>query len=138
MQKAEAKNRIQKLRQQIEELRYRYHVLDDPTVTDEVYDSLTRELKVLEKEFPEFVDLESSINRVGGKPLEKFVKVRHAVRMLSLSDAFSPMEMQDWEDRLRRLEPAGQWQFMCELKFDGLSREPPAATVLLGKTLPRI
>ena len=76
MNTTEAHKRIVKLRDQIEELRYRYHVLDDPTVTDEVYDSLTRELKALEAEFPQFVDPSTSINRVGGKPLEKFVKVK--------------------------------------------------------------
>src|SRR5579863_3110601 len=103
MTKNEAKNRIEKLRQQIEDLRYAYHVLDDPKVTDEVYDSLTRELKALEAQYPELADPNSSLNRVGGKPLDKFFKVRHAVRMLSLNDAFSKQELRDWAKRVKKL-----------------------------------
>jgi DNA ligase (NAD+) len=89
MNKAEAKKRIEKLTKQIEDLRHRYHVLDDPEVTDDVYDSLTRELRSLEQQFPEFADVNSPLNRVAGKPLDKFVKVEHAAPMLSLNDVFS-------------------------------------------------
>src|ERR1700688_1779312 len=96
MQKSEAEKRIKKLGEQISELRYRYHVLDDPKVTDEVYDSLSRELKALEAEFPEISLGDSPLQRVGGKPLDKFVKVSHKSRMLSLNDAFSKQELRDW------------------------------------------
>src|SRR6185369_10714949 len=100
-----AKKRIEKLREQIEDLRYRYHVENDPHVTDDVYDSLTRELKELEAEFPQFADVNSSTNRVAGKPLDKFVKVHHSVRMLSLNDVFDKQELRAWEVRIKKLLP---------------------------------
>ena len=121
MQKTDAEKRIKKLGEQISELRYRYHVLDDPKVTDEVYDSLSRELKELEKEYPDLALPDSPLRRVGGKALDKFVKVRHDVRMLSLNDAFSEEEVKEWETRIKRLEPSGHWDYMAELKFDGLA-----------------
>src|SRR6185436_14586963 len=122
MKTDEVKKRIDKLSAQIEELRYRYHVLDDPGVTDEVYDSLTRELRELETRFPEFAHANSSINRVGGKPLDKFVKVQHEVRMLSLNDAFSKEEVEAWEKRIKKLLPNGtNPEYFCELKLDGLA-----------------
>jgi len=121
MNKAEAKKRIEKLGAEIEDLRYRYHVLDDPGVTDEVYDSLARELKLLEAEFPDLADPNSPINRVAGKPLDKFIKVRHQVRMLSLNDAFSKEELEAWEKRVKKLLPNEQLEYFCELKLDGLA-----------------
>lgn len=122
MNSQEAKNRITKLRDQIEELRYRYHVLDDPKVTDDIYESLTRELQSLEGQYPQLQDASSPTNRVAGKPLEKFVKVRHDVRMLSLNDAFSQGELEAWEKRIKKLLPAdARLEYFCELKLDGLS-----------------
>src|SRR3990172_12465262 len=121
MNKAEVKIRAEKLRSQIDDLRYRYHVLDDPRVTDEVYDSLTVELRQLESQYPELATPDSPTQRIGGKPLDKFVKARHDVRMLSLNDAFSEEEMPEWAARIRKLEPQASWSYMCELKFDGLA-----------------
>lgn len=122
MNKKEAKQRIEKLKEQIEDLRYRYHVLDDAKVTDDIYDSLTRELKEHEERFPEFKDDSSPTNRVAGKPLDKFVKVKHSVRMLSLNDAFSQEELEAWEKRIKRLLPENiRPEYFCELKLDGLS-----------------
>lgn len=121
MDKSKAKARAGKLRMEINDLRYRYHVLDDPGVTDEVYDSLTAELRAIEWEFPELVTADSPTQRVGGQPLEKFQKVRHLQPMLSLNDAFSEVEMKEWKERLRRLEPDLQWSYFCELKFDGVA-----------------
>jgi DNA ligase (NAD+) len=80
MEKIEAKKRAEKLRQEINRFRYEYHVLDKPDISDEVYDSLMRELRELEEKYPEFKSLDSPSQRVGGKPLEKFQKVRHRVR----------------------------------------------------------
>ena len=77
MTKQEAMKRAKKLRAEINDLRYRYHVLDDPKVSDDVYDSLSRELRALEQRFPEIRDPDSPIERVGGKPLDKFQKVKH-------------------------------------------------------------
>ena len=121
MDSKSAKIRAEKLRNEINDLRYRYHVLDDPKVTDEVYDSLTEELKEIERMYPELVTPDSPTQRVGGKPLEKFQKIRHDARMLSLNDAFTREEMREWEQRLKRLEPDLAWDYFAEVKFDGLA-----------------
>jgi DNA ligase (NAD+) len=122
MDKKTAKNRIEKLRDQIEDLRYRYHVLDDPKVTDDVYDSLIRELHKIEQEFPDLVDNNSPTNRIGGKPLAKFQKVKHRQRMLSLNDAFSKDEVTAWETRISKLLPREKnLEYFAELKLDGLA-----------------
>jgi len=105
MDKSEAQKRIEKLRSEIARLRDAYHTENAVNVTDDVYDSLTRELKDLLKKFPEFADLNAPENRVAGKPLDKFVKVKHETRMLSLNDAFSYEELYDWEKRINKLLP---------------------------------
>jgi DNA ligase (NAD+) len=117
-----AKTRIIKLRDQIEDLRYRYHVLNDPKVTDDIYESLIRELHKLEQKFPEYIDLNSPTNRIASKPLPKFVKVQHRIAMLSLNDAFSKDEVLAWETRLQRLLPSNKkLEYFAELKLDGLA-----------------
>ena len=122
MDKQAAKKRIEKLREQVEDLRYRYHVLDDPKVTDDIYDSLSRELSSLEEQYPEFKDELSPTNRVAGQPLDKFVKVKHDVRMTSLNDVFSKDELETWEKRVKKLLPeSAVVEYFCELKLDGLS-----------------
>jgi DNA ligase (NAD+) len=128
MEKNEADKRIKKLRSEIARLRNAYHVENAPNVTDDVYDSLTRELKDLLKEYPEFEDINAGENRVAGKPLDKFVKVKHRNRMLSLNDAFSYEELADWEKRIKKLLPPrlsgegrGEVNYFCEVKFDGLA-----------------
>jgi len=122
MDKLEAKKRIQKLRSEIARLRDAYHIKDMPEVTDDVYDSLTRELKEILKEYPEFNDMNSPENRVGGKPLDKFVKVKHQTRMLSLNDVFSKEELLEWGERVKRLLSKNtKVNYFCEVKFDGLA-----------------
>src|SRR3989339_288130 len=121
MDKAEAEKRVKKLRAEIARLRDLYHVKDDPAVTDAVYDSLNRELKSILKEYPEFIDPNAPEERVGGKPLDKFEKVKHKVRMLSLNDAFSFEELEDWEKRIKKLVPNKSFDYFCEIKFDGLA-----------------
>src|SRR3989339_887467 len=125
-----------KLRSEIARLRDAYHVKNAPNVTDDVYDSLTRELKTLLQKYPEFNDLNAPENRVAGKPLDKFIKVKHKVRMLSLNDVFSEEELYDWEKRIKKLLPPGKtlgvkgsqtpgvgegMNYFCEVKFDGLA-----------------
>lgn len=117
----QARLRIAKLTDEINTLRYRYHVLDDPEVTDEIYDSLTQELLELEAKYPQFKLPNSPTVRVGGAALEKFEKVGHKVRMLSLSDAFSREDMADWETRIQKLLPDERFDYFCEVKFDGLA-----------------
>jgi DNA ligase (NAD+) len=122
MTKDEIKKRISKLRIEINLLRNKYHTENDPSVTDDVYESLTRELVQLEKENPEFVDKNSAVNRVAGEPLPFFTKVTHTKRMLSLNDAFGNEEVVEWEKRISKLLPSGKsLDYFCELKFDGLA-----------------
>jgi len=123
MDKIEAKKRIEKLRKYIDETRYRYHVLDDPSVTDADYDSLMRELVKLESEYPEFDDPNSPSRKVGGKPLDKFSKVSHTVPMISLNDAFDEAEMREWYEKILRLAASEVRKsgFYCEIKMDGLA-----------------
>jgi DNA ligase (NAD+) len=114
--------RIANLRSEIARLRNEYHVQNAPNVTDDVYDSLTRELKKLLEQYPELEDLNSSENRVAGKPLDKFLKIKHKNRMLSLNDAFSAEELHEWETRIKKLLPAHtEFNYFCEVKFDGLA-----------------
>ncbi len=120
MKDIEAKNRIQKLREEISRLRFKYHVENDPKTTDDIYESLTRELSQLEKEYPKYADINSAVNRVAGKPLDKFKKLKHEKRMLSLNDAFNKDEVKDWEKRVEKLIDKPHTYF-CELKLDGLA-----------------
>lgn len=122
MDKFEVQKRIKKLRSEIARLRNAYHIENTPNVTDDVYDSLTRELKMLLEKYPEFADPNAPENRVAGKPLDKFVKVKHQSRMLSLNDAFSEEELYDWEKRIGKLLPLHEKiNYFCEVKFDGLA-----------------
>ena len=115
MTKDEAKKRIKKLRGEIQDLRYRYHVLNDPQVTDDIYESLTRELRLIADKYPEFKDFADSIDRVAGKPLDKFSKVEHKKPMLSLNDIFSFEELGAWEKRILKLLPASaRADYFCE------------------------
>jgi len=120
MNNSKIENRIQKLRQEISRLRFQYHVNDDPSVTDDIFDSLTRELKSLLEKYPEYNDPNAPENRVSGQPLDKFRKVHHKSRMLSINDAFSYPEVIDWGNRMIKLVDKNH-QFFCELKLDGLS-----------------
>ncbi len=122
MDKTESQKRIKKLRSEIARLRSEYHVKNTPNVTDEVYDSLSRELKKLLQEYPEFEDVNARENRVAGKPLDKFLKVKHNARMLSLNDVFSYEELLDWEKRVKKLlSERSNFNYFCEVKFDGLA-----------------
>ncbi len=121
----EAKQRITKLEDQIEDLRYRYHVLNDPRVTDDVKDALEKELKELYLQYPNLQSNNSPLSRVAGKPLDAFVKVKHEVRMLSLNDVFSKEELEDWEKRIIKILSATATEYrpsyFAEVKFDGLA-----------------
>ena len=124
MNMAEAKIRIMKLRAEIDRRRYLYHVLDKPDMTDEVYDSLTEELRKLEEQFPDFKSSSSPTMRIGGKPLDKFQKVRHKVKQWSFDDIFDADGLKAWEEKIKRLiekSPVkNKLEYCCELKIDGL------------------
>jgi len=100
---------------------YEYYVLDAPSVSDAVYDGLMRELKSLEETFPELVTPDSPTQRVGGKALEKFQKVQHSSRMLSLNDVFSREEVEAWLARTDKLAPGRTHEFFVDIKMDGLA-----------------
>lgn len=126
MDKKNAKNRINKLRELINHHRYLYHVLDKQEISDSALDSLKKELFDLEQQYPDLVTFDSPTQRVGGQPLREFKKVKHSQRMLSFNDAFSKKEMEDWQERFMKLVPENQKSkvdFYCELKIDGLAIE---------------
>ena len=87
--KAEASARIDKLRELINDYRYHYHVLDESIMSEAAADSLKHELSQLEAEFPDLITPDSPTQRVAGRPLDKFEKVTHKKRMISLADVFS-------------------------------------------------
>jgi DNA ligase (NAD+) len=117
---AEAKLRVEELRAQLEHHRYRYHVLDDPEVSDAEYDELMRELQRLEHEFPELVTPDSPTQTVGGAPADLFAPVQHRTPMLSLGNAFSFEEIDAWARRVERAVGDGA-RYACELKIDGVA-----------------
>ncbi len=118
---ADAQKRILKLRTEITRLRELYHIKNDPSVTDDVYDSLTRELRELENRYPEYRITDDPIKRVAGRALDAFVKVTHASRMLSLNDIFSVAELEVWAERMNKLLGRQTISYFAELKFDGLA-----------------
>jgi DNA ligase (NAD+) len=120
MNDSQIKNRIQKLRDEISRLRDEYHTKNNPNVTDDIYESLTRELHDLENRYPKFRDINSSVSRVAGKPLDKFSKVKHEKRMLSMNDAFSKDEVIEWSKRVSKVVDQ-KFSYFCELKLDGLA-----------------
>lgn len=121
MNKPAAKERIEKLKKEIDRHRYLYHVLDRQEISDAALDSLKRELARLEEQFPDLVTPDSPTQRVSGKPLKKFKKVRHAAPMLSLNDAFSEEELREWAERIGKLLPGKEFEYFAELKIDGFA-----------------
>lgn len=121
MNESQAKKRLAELRELMAKYSYEYYVLDNPSVSDAVYDGLMRELKGLEAEHPALITPDSPTQRVGGQPLDKFKKVRHSTRMLSLNDVFSREDVEAWIKRTERLMPGRQHEFFCDIKMDGLA-----------------
>lgn len=122
MKKTEAEARIIKLREIINDYRYHYHVLDESIMSEAAADSLKHELSQLEAEFPELITPDSPTQRVAGKPLDKFQKVTHEKRMISLADVFFEAEINDWISRNEKLVPGGKIkEFFTDIKMDGLA-----------------
>ena len=120
--KPEAEERIKKLRELINDYRYHYHVLDESIMSEAAADSLKHELTLLEQQFPELITPDSPTQRVAGKPLDKFEKVVHKARMISLADVFSEEEIKDWISRNEKLVPGGRIkEFFTDIKMDGLA-----------------
>jgi DNA ligase (NAD+) len=123
MTEKEAFLRIQKLKTEINNHRYNYHVSDIESVSPSILDALKLELYKLENEFPQYISPDSPTQRVEGRPLDKFEKVVHRQPMISLYDAFSENDMYDWEKRNSNylVSLPEKLKYYCELKLDGLA-----------------
>lgn len=117
----QAKERILKLRHEIDRFRYEYHVLNQLSISEAALDSLKHELFLLEEAYPALITPDSPTQRVAGAPLPGFVKVTHLVPMRSLEDVFSREEAQAWLTRVQKIQPDASFDFFAELKMDGLA-----------------
>lgn len=116
------KARAEELRNQLSYHNYLYHVLNSPTISDYEYDLMMRELQALEAEHPELVTVDSPTQRVGGHPVERFVRVPHPTPILSLANAFDADEVRAWFERISKLEARViETDFIAEPKLDGLT-----------------
>src|SRR5216684_3841734 len=113
--------KIGSLREKIRHHEYLYYVLDQPAISDADFDKLMQQLKDLEADHPELITADSPTQRVGGKPREGFVKVRHSSPMLSLDNTYSEEELRGWERRVHELTGRSDVDYVCELKLDGMS-----------------
>jgi len=113
--------RAKELRAILATYSYEYHVLDKPSISDAVYDSLMGELKVIEAEHPELITADSPTQRVGSELLGGFQKVQHATRMLSLNDVFDVKEVEAWVIRMDKLLPGHTHEYFADIKMDGLA-----------------
>ncbi|MCL2037662.1 NAD-dependent DNA ligase LigA [Candidatus Saccharibacteria bacterium] len=116
-----AKERTAKLRDLINDYRYHYHVLDESIMSDAAADSLKHELAQTEEKYPELITADSPTQKVAGVALDKFQKVVHRVPMISLNDAFNADEIRAWLDRAQKLLPTAKFDFLCDIKMDGLA-----------------
>ena len=121
MTKAQAAERVAKLRELIDTYRYHYHVLDESLMSEAAADSLKHELAELEEQYPELITPDSPTQRVAGEPLPGFTKVQHRQRMISLNDVFDRDEVQAWIERTEKLAPESKLEFFADIKMDGLA-----------------
>jgi DNA ligase (NAD+) len=112
---------VEKLREQLRRHEYLYYILDTPEISDAEYDALMHKLRALEEKHPELITPDSPTQRVGGKPREGFIKVRHSSPMLSLDNALNENELRDFDRRVRELLGSAEFRYVAELKLDGLS-----------------
>lgn len=115
------RRRVDQLRRQIEYHNYRYHVLDEPEISDEAYDALLGELRGLEERYPELITPISPTQRIGAPPSAAFTEVRHRAPMLSLANAFDEDDLRAWDRRVRVGLSGRRVQYVCELKIDGVA-----------------
>jgi len=120
MSPAEAKHRIETLSSEIKQHNYNYYVLAMPSISDFDFDKKLEELIQLEKQFPEFADPDSPTQQVGGFITKEFVTVKHKWPMLSLGNTYNEQELLDFDQRIRKAI-GDNFEYVCELKFDGLS-----------------
>jgi DNA ligase (NAD+) len=136
MQKEEAQIQINQLVKELNDHNYRYYVLAEPVISDYEFDMLLEKLTALEKEYPEFLLPDSPTQRVGGTVTSEFASARHTYPMLSLSNTYSESELREFDDRVRKLLD-GNYEYICELKFDGLSISLTYENGLLTRALTR-
>ena len=117
----DSERKIEALREKIRHHEYLYYVLDNPEISDAEFDKLMQQLKDLESEHPSLITPDSPTQRVGGKPREGFVKVRHSTPMLSLDNTYNEEELRGWERRVHELTGRSEVDYVCELKLDGMS-----------------
>jgi DNA ligase (NAD+) len=117
----DASVKIETLRDKIRHHEYLYYILDQPEISDLEFDKLMQQLKDIETENPSLITRDSPTQRVGGKPREGFVKVRHSSPMLSLDNTYSEDELRAWERRVHELTGRNDVDYVCELKLDGMS-----------------
>ena len=120
MNKNEAKQKIEQLTRELQEHNYRYYVLNRPVISDYEFDQKMKELEALEKQFPEFALPDSPTQRVGGEPVKEFATVTHKYPMMSLSNSYSIGEIKEYDARVQKLTGRAV-EYVCELKYDGLS-----------------
>jgi len=126
MRKKELQKKVVQLHEQINDLRHKYHVLNDPEVTDQMYEGLVDELRKIEEQHPELVTPDSPTQRIASQPSEKFEKITHAVPQWSFHDAFTREDLEQWQERLLKIlekklgERPEDLTYTCELKIDGL------------------
>src|SRR6195952_4361311 len=120
MSSAEAKKRIDALSSELKQHNYNYYVLAMPTITDFDFDKKLEELISLEKQFPEFADPDSPSQKVGGFVTKEFKTVKHKWPMLSLGNTYNEQELLDFDQRIKKAIGDNS-EYVCELKFDGLS-----------------
>ena len=119
-----SRTRLNQLKDEIRKHDYRYHVLDQPLIADREYDALFQELRELEEKHPDWVTTDSPTQRVGATPLDSFEKMAHRQPMLSLSNTYSPEEISEFDERVRKvLQTDDDVHYFCEPKFDGLAIE---------------
>ncbi|MBI1910679.1 MAG: NAD-dependent DNA ligase LigA [Deltaproteobacteria bacterium] len=126
MDEKEAKAEIERLKKEINYHNYRYYVLDSPAITDAEYDRLMRQLEALEVKYPQFITPDSPTQRIGAAPLAAFGTITHTMPMLSLNNAFTVEEAQEFDSRVKRtlkLSPDEKIEYAAEPKMDGLAVE---------------
>ncbi|MBI2428339.1 MAG: NAD-dependent DNA ligase LigA [Ignavibacteriales bacterium] len=118
---ASVRQKAERLREDLHRHDYKYYVLSQPSISDQEYDRLMKQLIDLEKEYPELITPDSPSQRVGGQPTKEFPTVTHEVPMLSLSNTYSEDELLDFDRRVKDILGNQQYRFVAELKIDGVA-----------------
>jgi len=136
MDKEKVLDRIKFLRNTIEEHNYKYYVLSQPSISDYDFDMLLKELIALESSYPEFFDINSPTQRVGGSVTKEFETVKHRYPMLSLGNTYSAEELNAFDERVKKLI-GSSFEYVCELKFDGVAINLIYINGILSKAVTR-